>query len=152
MTTTMLAPKPGRNGGDRRGNTRDRRQRKAYLVQAYRADTDVVITVDVDGEVLQHDPGFFSLADILELAGENASYVSVEQVAACRCYRCGRLLSIEGGNITADRIVPGCVKTREYPDGGTYERKNIRPACGGIGGCNESTGGALGNARKRALR
>lgn len=53
----------------------------------------------------------------------------------CRCYRCKAILNIT--NITVDRILPGC-------RGGTYERGNIRPACGP---CNSETGGAL---RRRA--
>jgi hypothetical protein len=54
---------------------------------------------------------------------------------ACRCYRCGALLTVE--TVTVDRIKPGC-------QGGTYRRDNIRPACGP---CNSETGGAT--RRKR---
>lgn len=57
---------------------------------------------------------------------------------ACRCYRCGTLLTAV--TVTADRIKPGC-------EGGTYRRENIRPACGR---CNSSEGGALGARRRRA--
>jgi hypothetical protein len=39
---------------------------------------------------------------------------------ACRCYRCGHLLTVD--TVSADRIIPGC-------RGGTYRRNNIRPAC-----------------------
>lgn len=49
---------------------------------------------------------------------------------ACRCYRCGSLLTFY--TVTVDRIIPGC-------RGGTYRRNNIRPACGS---CNSETGGA----------
>jgi hypothetical protein len=59
---------------------------------------------------------------------------------ACRCYRCGELLTIE--TVTVDRIVPGC-------EGGTYARENIRPACGRD---NSSTGGKIGAARAAAAR
>ena len=59
---------------------------------------------------------------------------------ACRCYRCGVLLTAD--TVTADRIKPGC-------QGGTYRRDNIRPACGR---CNSETGAALGNERKRGKR
>lgn len=48
---------------------------------------------------------------------------------ACRCYRCGDLLTVS--TVTIDRIVPGC-------RGGTYRRNNIRPACAP---CNSETGG-----------
>lgn len=50
---------------------------------------------------------------------------------ACRCYRCGDLLTM--GTVTVDRIIPGC-------KGGTYRRNNIRPACTR---CNSETGGSL---------
>lgn len=56
---------------------------------------------------------------------------------ACRCYRCGVLLTVE--TVTVDRIKPGC-------QGGTYRRDNIRPACGP---CNSSTGGAVRGGGKR---
>lgn len=39
----------------------------------------------------------------------------------CRCYRCGALLTWD--TLTIDRITPGAL-------GGTYQRSNIRPACG----------------------
>lgn len=103
-----------------RGNTEDRRRRREWLVETYRADVDVLVMSDgslfacygtpLDGEVL---------------------------TPACRCYRCGELLTVE--TITVDRIIPGC-------KGGTYRRDNIRPACGD---CNSETGGALA---KRADR
>lgn len=53
------------------------------------------------------------------------------RVPACRCYRCGDLLTAD--TVTVDRIIPGC-------KGGTYRRNNIRPACGS---CNSETGGSL---------
>ncbi len=53
----------------------------------------------------------------------------------CPCYRCKVVL--DSTTLTVDRIFPGC-------RGGTYERENIRPACGP---CNSETGGAL---RRRA--
>jgi len=50
---------------------------------------------------------------------------------ACRCYRCGVLLTVD--TVTVDRIVPGA-------HGGTYRRNNIRPACGP---CNSETGASI---------
>lgn len=47
------------------------------------------------------------------------------------CHYCGVMLTDK--TITVDRIVPGVV-------GGTYTRKNIRPACSP---CNSETGGRL---------
>ena len=57
---------------------------------------------------------------------------------ACRCFRCGRLLTFE--TITVDRIIPGA-------EGGTYARNNIRPACEG---CNRLLGYQLQKARALA--
>jgi hypothetical protein len=54
---------------------------------------------------------------------------------ACRCYRCGKLLTVD--TVTADRIKPGC-------QGGTYRRENLRPACLS---CNSITGATT---RRRA--
>jgi hypothetical protein len=61
-----------------------------------------------------------------------------EGIPACRCFRCGKLLTVY--TVTVDRIKPGC-------KGGTYRRDNIRPACST---CNESTGGKLGAEQKKA--
>jgi 5-methylcytosine-specific restriction endonuclease McrA len=55
--------------------------------------------------------------------------------AATRCYRCGKLLWFT--TVEVDRIVPGWRKTAKYPQGGTYVRENIRPACER---CNKITG------------
>lgn len=61
-------------------------------------------------------------------------------VPLVRCFRCGLLMTEE--QMTIDRIEPGAM-------GGRYTRDNIRPACGGEGGCNQSLGGYLGNERKK---
>jgi hypothetical protein len=58
------------------------------------------------------------------------TWASDGEPGTCRCYRCGRLLTVD--IVTVDRIIPGCL-------GGTYRRNNIRPACGK---CNSSTGGS----------
>ena len=64
--------------------------------------------------------------------------VDVHGQPACRCYRCGDLLTVD--TVTVDRRVPGC-------EGGTYwDKGNLRPACGT---CNSETGGHLGAERKR---
>ena len=47
------------------------------------------------------------------------------------CTFCG--LELDYGTITADRILPGC-------QGGTYQRKNLRPACLR---CNSLDGNAI---------
>lgn len=125
------AVKPCRRGTSNtnsRGNASDRRRRREWLVENYRADVDVI-------ESTQHWQSPYSIAH-----GEG--------VPACRCFRCGRLLTAE--TVTVDRIIPGA-------EGGTYGgpvrdqrdgRTNVRPACQP---CQSETGGALGAARKAAL-
>lgn len=71
-------------------------------MNTFRADVDL----DAAGKIVEHGLGY----------------------AACRCYRCGVLLTVS--TVTVDRIVPGC-------QGGTYRRNNIRPACAP---CNTVTG------------
>jgi len=102
----------GTTNRNARGNTMQRRRRRRYLVEHYRADVD--------------------------LAADGTEVPVGEGQAACRCYRCGDLLTED--TVTADRRTPGI-------EGGTYDDLNIRPACMH---CNASTGGALGNARKKA--
>lgn len=46
--------------------------------------------------------------------------VEVDGQPACRCYRCGVLLT--AATVTTDRITPAAL-------GGRYRRDNIRPAC-----------------------
>lgn len=117
----------GTSNGNAAGSSEDRRRRKAWLVETYRADVD-----------LPPPPsGFFPPPDVPLGDG----------VPACRCYRCGKLCTVE--TVTVDRIVPGCVKTAKYPKGGTYRRENIRPACST---CNESTGGKLAHRNRKVKR
>lgn len=114
-----------------RGNTEDRRRRREWLVETYRADTDVLrVFWPSTGEWTEHTnlPNAARLADRAEV------------VPACRCYRCGELLTVY--TVTVDRIIPGC-------KGGTYRRNNIRPACGD---CNSETGGALARVPKKGGR
>jgi hypothetical protein len=96
-----------------RGSSYSRRRRREWLVETYRANVDVVIIPGLPAQL-----------------GGSEPYT----VPACRCYRCGCLLTVE--TVTVDRIIPGCL-------GGTYKRNNIRPACGT---CNSSTGGSLRKA------
>lgn len=106
-----------RRGGDCRGNNRDRRRRKQYLVEHYRANVDLAVTLDGEAVEVPHGEG----------------------EPACRCYRCGCLLTVE--TVTVDRRIPGA-------EGGKYtDPLNLRPACAFD---NSSTGGALGAARKKA--
>lgn len=100
----------GTSNGNARGNASDRQRRRAWLVDTYRANRDVL--------VLKLGNGTEIPLDTLFGRGE----------PACRCYRCGQLLTVD--TVTVDRIIPGC-------RGGTYRRDNIRPACGP---CNTVTG------------
>lgn len=112
-----------------RGNSDDRRRRREWLVENYRANTDANVHLIESGQliVLPADcHGTYS--DDVEVT---------KDVPACRCYRCGCLLTVD--TVRVDRIVPGC-------RGGTYRRSNIRPACSR---CNSETGGVLAGKGKR---
>lgn len=102
----------GTSNGNARGCSEDRRRRREWLVETYRADVDVLIIS----------------WEIFTCLRPSTQYPTA--VPACRCYRCGKLLTVD--TVTVDRIIPGC-------QGGTYRRNNIRPACGP---CNSETGGA----------
>lgn len=110
MNERVKARRGTTNRNDR-GGSDTRRRRRAWLVETYRADADL-ITIH-----LHHGPVTVAVERGME-SGQ----------PACRCYRCGVLLTVD--TVTVDRIIPGC-------QGGTYRRTNIRPACGT---CNSSTG------------
>ncbi|WP_202868508.1 HNH endonuclease signature motif containing protein [Kribbella sindirgiensis] len=121
----------GTSNTNERGSSYSRRARKAWLVETYRADRDMHALVAeclAEGSIV--NPLRSWVMDGVP-RGEGAP--------ACRCYRCGKLLTVS--LVTVDRIKPGC-------KGGTYARSNIRPACST---CNSSTGGKLG-AEQRALK
>ena len=99
----------GTTNGNARGGTLERLRRREYLVVTYRADVDLP-----DWHAAQH-----GATEVPCGAG----------IPACRCYRCGKLLSVD--TVSPDRIKPGC-------QGGTYARPNIRPCCEP---CNSETGG-----------
>lgn len=124
----------GATNRNARGGAEERRRRRQYLVTTYRADVDAV-TRPLD-QVHNNDP-------IEEVIGQ---VPLGEGVPACRCYRCGDLLT--ENTVSADKIVPACKKTAKYPNGGTYVRENIRPACLP---CQSKTGGDLA-AQKRTKR
>lgn len=107
----------GTSNSNVRGSSYSRRRRREWLVETYRADVDVADCRD-SCQIPSH---------LIAPRGEGQ--------AACRCYRCGDLLTVD--TVTVDRIVPGCM-------GGTYRRNNIRPACGP---CNSETGGALSHRK-----
>ena len=115
----------GTSNGNARGSSADRAARRAWLLTTYRADVDVL--ANEDGEIVSVVPVGSITVD---------TYVG-SWTRACRCYRCGALLT--ENTVTVDRIVPGC-------QGGTYRRNNIRPACSK---CNSETGGRLSGKGKR---
>jgi HNH endonuclease len=108
----------GTSNGNSNGNSTDRARRKVWLIETYRADCDAQFTAT-------------SLVYGVDFG---------EGIPACRCYRCGTLLTFE--TVTVDRIIPGC-------KGGTYRRENIRPACAK---CNSETGGAVRRASKHRCK
>lgn len=113
----------GVSNGNERGSAEDRRRRRVWLVETYRANVDVVRYYP--------SPLGRTLAAQAPLGRGRP---------ACRCYRCGFLLTVEV--VTVDRIIPGC-------RGGTYRRNNIRPACSG---CNSETGGPLAKAKIKKVK
>jgi hypothetical protein len=120
-----VVTKRGTSNSNQRGSAAERRRRKQWLVETYRADVDLLVLHFDNGHVTEPD---HYVLDPEYIRGHE-HVIEVEIVSACRCYRCGKLLTVE--TVTVDRIIPGC-------QGGTYRRENIRPACGF---CNSSTGG-----------
>ena len=104
-----------------RGNTTDRARRKAWLLETFRADVDAdLFNRSTDGKLWEVPLG--------------------EGQKACRCYCCGRLMTLGFQDLlTVDRIIPGC-------KGGTYRRNNIRPSCRD---CANKQGGELSAENRR---
>lgn len=119
-----MTTRRGASNGNSAGSAEDRRRRRAWLLETYRADVDVLFTSDGRQIEVHLDA---------HLEYDNT-------VKVCRCYRCGKLLTLV--TLTVDRIVPGC-------RGGTYRRTNIRPACSD---CNSTTGGAQRSLRAKRER
>lgn len=115
----------GTTNSNVRGSATSRRVRKAWLVECFRANVDVIPNVERIGDRL------------FPLSGNMLEVPLGEGQPACRCFRCGDLLTKE--TVTVDRVLCGI-------EGGRYRRENIRPACGP---CNSSLGGTLAAARRR---
>jgi hypothetical protein len=126
----------GVSNGIVRGSAEQRRRRKDWLLETYASDRQMIRMTYINGKTVLDDfavtPEYLMGFDYVEHA---------EYVPTTRCYKCGCLLTFE--TLTVDRIVAGCQVTKEFPNGGTYRRSNIRPACGPH---NSSTGGALAKA------
>lgn len=128
----------GTTNRNARGGSPARRARRRWLVQTFRADQDLYRVTRLSG-----------FADVVawqvtDAAANRAIWedvgATVEQIPACRCYRCGILLTED--TVSPDRIIPGC-------EGGTYRRENIRPACEA---CQSLTGAMLGLERRSAIK
>ena len=131
MTSAPTTTRRGTSNGNSNGNSEDRRRRRECLVQTFRANVDLPLPKhNTPPRTEKQAETFFYLVDVPLGTG----------IPACRCYRCGELLTVD--TVTVDRIIPGC-------QGGTYRRNNIRPACGP---CNSETGGALAHRKKRGTR
>lgn len=115
----------GTSNGNVSGSAESRRRRKHWLLAEYRADVDLGLEGSF-GNPIVHD------------FGPPVTVPLGLGVPACRCYRCGTLLTFD--TVTVDRRIPGC-------EGGTYRRNNIRPACGS---CNSITGNNVRWDRVRA--
>jgi hypothetical protein len=122
-----LQPKThrGTTNGNQRGSSKSRQRRREWLVETYRANVDLVVNP------------FGTTREIAVSEPDHGVPFLSQRVHACRCYRCGELLTV--ATVTVDRIIPGC-------QGGTYRRNNIRPACGF---CNSSTGAVVRAKVKR---
>jgi hypothetical protein len=121
----------GTTNRNARGGSDARLRRRLWLVETYRADQDA-----------RHIYGTFPTDPVVTVG-----VALGEGIPACRCYRCGALLTVE--TVSADRIKPGC-------QGGTYKRSNIRPACAGcqstVGGATRSNGKGPAVPTRRAVR
>lgn len=130
-----------------RGSSYQRRSRRAWLVEQFRADVDVIRIMPRFGDDIVVRPRDAADCDrwLLRLkAGHNGDpYAGLpfELIPVCRCFRCGKLLLED--EVSPDRWpVPGV-------RGGDYGKTNIRPSCEE---CNTKLGSALGHARKAAKR
>lgn len=137
MSKTTVLRARGTTNRNARGSSHARRQRREWLVETYRANQDIALITFPDG----------SKSSIPVMRGVTPQGAITDVLPACRCYRCGDLLTAD--TVTVDRVFPGC-------EGGTYRTPlkdqreqvtNIRPACAD---CNSETGGHLGAERKRA--
>jgi 5-methylcytosine-specific restriction endonuclease McrA len=103
-----------------RGNVTDRQRRREWLLKTYAADMAIAIPARFKVELI-----------ISALKADQYRADGDTVLECCRCYRCGKLLTLE--TLTVDRIIPGC-------KGGTYRRNNIRPSCSN---CANKQGGEL---------
>ena len=82
MSTVAAPARRGTTNTNARGNVEDRRRRREWLVETYRANVD-----------------------LFPPQGGPLTVPLGEGVPACRCYRCGVLQTVD--TVTVDRIIPG---------------------------------------------
>ncbi len=133
----------GTSNGNCSGNSEQRRRRKVRLVNAWRADVDIIELHEWSElhRVILHETAAMGRELVVAVRGVPVNWVAVRKglgQSACRCYRCGLLLTKE--TATADRIKPG-------NEGGTYAFENLRPSCSS---CNSITGNEYRWAKERA--
>ncbi len=112
-----MSPARGTTNKNARGNSHDRRARKAWIMREWRARelrSFVTPTMMEDGT-----------------RGIAYSMLSVPLPGKVRCYACGTILDVE--SVTIDRVNPGA-------KGGKYTRCNTRPACAT---CNSAAGATI---------
>lgn len=108
--------------GNQRGSATQRRRRREWLLETYRADVDAVRIRHVFNghENVWFAKSAYDQVEMLAMLDEDAHIDLVGVEPACRCFRCGKLLTL--ATLTVDRIVPGYL-------GGRYRCDNVRPAC-----------------------
>lgn len=127
----MTVTSRGTTNKNASGSAEDRRRRRRYLLETYRADVDVLFVREDDWEAVSllgkiaeaHGPGSVQLVDVAPGGDAGTQLWTVplgEGEVACRCFRCGTLLTF--CTLEVDRIQSGRRK-------GTYVRENIRPCC-----------------------
>lgn len=123
---TLTTTKRGTSNGNARGNTADRRARRAFLLETYASNVPGFCRCYRCGGLLYNPDD--KPAQVLAF-GEDREVIPSYTLQVVRVQP-----------LTIDRIVPGCKN-------GTYRRNNIRPACGS---CNSETGGPLATPRRKA--
>jgi hypothetical protein len=124
----------GTTNTNARGNNTQRKRRREAMVQNWRADLSVIqVKFNHTGRGEEWiAKSAEDQAAVLERLDTDTSFTLIAVVPACRCWRCGKLLTAD--TVTIDRWpVPGI-------DGGKYTANNTRPACAT---CNPTTGATV---------
>lgn len=149
----MTVTSRGTSNTNDRGNSEQRRRRKRWLFEIWAADVDVVTReefFELRRACNEETDVPFGGWGTWSFGWQDGWIVVTKGLGrpAVRCFRCGRLCDWD--SVEADRIIPGAEKTKEFPNGGRYTKRNIRPVCGG---CNKILAGEWvkrRNAKRRA--